>query len=158
MALHVDIQAKGLDAAMGRLEALKKQLDTGPGMQTMLEFGREGMRDVDERFATRGYGKWAPLSPITIARKGHNQILIDTSNMRRAVGISEVTDTRVVITVPHGGRSNDKAVPGYHQYGTDKIPQRKIVEVTDRLMDRLRPLWKKWYGKWKDEKVAYVAD
>ena len=108
------------------------------------------MEDVDARFDSGGYGTWVPLSPVTIARKGgRTEILIDTGNMRRSVGIGEVTPNRVTIVVPHGGRDNSPDVPGRHQLGTDKIPQRKIVEVTEQLMGRLNPIVNEWSESWK---------
>jgi len=40
---------------------------------------------IQKGFASGGYGKWKPLSPITIARKGSSAILIDTAQLRRSV-------------------------------------------------------------------------
>lgn len=40
---------------------------------------------VQEAFATRGFGRWAPLSPKTIARKKSSAILIESAQMRKAV-------------------------------------------------------------------------
>jgi phage gpG-like protein len=40
---------------------------------------------VQRAFETSGFGKWAPNSPVTIARKGSSKPLIDTSQLRRSV-------------------------------------------------------------------------
>ena len=62
-------------------------LNAGPGIDTMKKFGEEALADVDQRFNTGGYGTWAPLSPVTISKKGHDTILVDTGNMKNSVGI-----------------------------------------------------------------------
>ena len=144
------ITTRGLDTMVRRTEERLRAATQGPGIGVMTEVGRAGMADVDERFATAGYGTWAPLSPITIARKGHAEILIDSGNMRGSVGIGEVTAYRVTVTVPYGGRSQDSEVPGRHQRGNPdtNLPQRKIVEVTDQLHDRIRPVVLEWVRSW----------
>jgi hypothetical protein len=44
---------------------------------------------VQEAFNTGGFGKWTPLSEVTIRKKGHDKILIDTVQLRRSIS-SEV--------------------------------------------------------------------
>lgn len=50
-----------------------------------------GENVVQKGFETGGYGKWEPLSPYTIARKGSSAILIDTAQLRKSV-TSEVVN------------------------------------------------------------------
>lgn len=45
---------------------------------------------VQQGFATRGYGQWAPNAPYTIRKKGSSQPLIHTAQLRRSI-TSEVT-------------------------------------------------------------------
>lgn len=40
---------------------------------------------IQKGFESGGYGKWKPLSPMTIARKGSSAILIDTAQLRRSI-------------------------------------------------------------------------
>lgn len=40
---------------------------------------------VQQAFASRGFGNWQPLKASTIARKGSDAPLIDTSQLRRAI-------------------------------------------------------------------------
>lgn len=40
---------------------------------------------IQEGFATRGYGAWAPNAPATVARKGSSAPLIESAQMRKAV-------------------------------------------------------------------------
>lgn len=152
MTVRVAERGQGMRRVLEQLERLGEQLEAGPGVPTMLDLGRAGVADVQERFATGGYGTWAPLSPATVRRKGGSTvILIETGTMFRSVGIGEVTERRVTVTVPRGGRDNSPEVPGRHQRGVPSrnLPQRKIVEVTARLLDRLRPIVKGWAGRWR---------
>lgn len=40
---------------------------------------------IQEAFATRGFGQWAPNKPSTIDRKGSSSPLIDTAQLRRSI-------------------------------------------------------------------------
>ena len=140
----------GLDELIGKTEKLESMLKDGPGMDVMKGFGFAALEDIEIRFGTEGYGTWQPLSPVTVQKKGHATILIDTSNMKQSIGIADLTETIVRVTVPYGGKDYDEKVPIRHQLGiTDQLPQRKIVEVTDHLLERLRPIYKEWYNSWR---------
>lgn len=142
------INSPDLQHLVSYLENVKKNADEGPGLDTMKLIGEEGMKDVEERFDTKGFGTWVPLSPLTIAKKGHNQILFDTGNMKKSIGIGEIKINYVSVVVPHAGKDFREDIPGIHQLGTDKIPQRKIVEITDQLIERLDPIVEEWYQNW----------
>ena len=133
-----------LTKLLDKIEKLQEKVKDGPGLEVMTNVGQAAMEDIEERFRTRGYGTWVPLSPVTIARKGHDTILVDTGNMRGSVGISTVTSKSVTVTVPYGGKDNDVAIPIVHQLGTGKVPQRKIVENTQQLRNRINPVIKNW--------------
>ena len=158
--LTVNIQVSGMDAALAHLEALETQLREGPGVGVMRTLGEAALEDVEARFDTGGYDTWEPLSPVTVeAKGGRTEILIDTGNMRGAVGIGELTEWLVTVTVPHGGRDNDPEVPIRHQLGEPShwaggLPQRKIVEVTDQLLERLNPLYHDWVKSWLEDDDA----
>jgi len=47
--------------------------------------GIAGEAVILKAFNTQGYGKWAPNSPITIARKGSSKPLIDTAQLRKSI-------------------------------------------------------------------------
>lgn len=47
--------------------------------------GVEGENVVQQGFATGGFGKWQPLAPYTIKKKGAAAILIEKGFMRKAV-------------------------------------------------------------------------
>lgn len=46
---------------------------------------------IQRAFATRGFGKWAPNKPATIARKGSDSPLIDTAQLRKSITSTVVT-------------------------------------------------------------------
>ena len=137
-----------LSPLISYLENVIKNAENGPGIEVMQNIGEEGIKDIKERFDTQGFGTWAPLSPLTIQKKGHSQILFDTGNMKNSIGIGKIETNYVSVTVPHAGKDLREDIPSIHQLGTDRIPQRKIVEVTDQLMNRINPVIKKWYQEW----------
>lgn len=47
--------------------------------------GHAAENAVQQAFASRGFGSWAPDKPATIARKGSDSPLIDTRQLSRAV-------------------------------------------------------------------------
>lgn len=56
------------------------------GMKTALQnLGVIGEQVVDKAFETRGYGKWEPNAPFTIAKKGSDQPLIDHAFLRKSI-------------------------------------------------------------------------
>lgn len=79
---------------------------------------------------------WPPLSPVTIAKKGHATILVETTHMRESLKIGQPDNVidfgstgggQVFLTF---GTSDRKA--GYHQFGTSRIPARPFVGVTEK--------------------------
>jgi hypothetical protein len=56
--------------------------------ETRIIFAKLGIlseRIIQEAFATRGFGQWAPNSPMTIRLKGSDSPLIDTGQLRRSI-------------------------------------------------------------------------
>ena len=138
----IKIKIEGLDAVLAAISGLKTSIEH-PDERLTDRIGDAMLEDVDQRFASRGYGTWAPLSLRTIKRKGHSNILVDSGVMRASTTVAKNVN-EVVLTVPRGGRNGSAAVPGYHQRGTGRMPQRKIVDVTPQLMARLRDALAKW--------------
>lgn len=71
---------------------------------------------------TRGGAKWAPLRFSTIVRKGSTTVLVDTARMRNTI-LSASTANSVTLSA---------AAPyaKYHQSGTRRMPQRKVLDIT----------------------------
>ena len=80
---------------------------------------------------------WPPLAAATIARKGHDTILVDTGRLRRSLTTKGHAD--------HAGEIFDRgltfgtSVPYsiFHQQGTRNIPQRAHVGLTTNLVEEL---------------------
>jgi hypothetical protein len=47
--------------------------------------GLKGLDICDQAFMTGGFGKWAPLKPMTIKRKGSSAILINEGELRKSL-------------------------------------------------------------------------
>lgn len=65
---------------------------------------------------------WKPLSPVTIAKKGHDTILVEEGDMRE----SGYVDKRTGESAVNVGYSDWKVA--IHEYGTENIPPRPIIE------------------------------
>jgi len=78
---------------------------------------------------------WAPLSPVTIAKKGHSVILIETDAMRQSVtGRQSANHLESFDALSmEWGTSDEKA--GLHQAGTNFMPQRQFVGWNDPSID-----------------------
>ena len=142
-----EMKVTGLDKALKRMDMIDKAFSQGVDVNTMQELGAAGIKDVQTRFDTKGYGTWAPLSPITVAKKnGRTEILIDSGNMKESVGIKEVSQGKVTVWVPYATPKKKTWIPRRHQDGIPEanLPQRKIVEVTEQLMKLLRPVIDNW--------------
>ena len=63
---------------------------------------------------------WQPLSPVTIEKKGHGQILKERGDLRSGF----YTESDGVLSVELGN-SDPKA--GIHESGTETIPSRKML-------------------------------
>ena len=75
-------------------------------------------REVRRIFRSRGYGRWAPLSPTTIRRKGHARPLIRSRRYFR-----EATQTPTLrITKDSLRYGVDVPYADYHEAGTLRVP------------------------------------
>lgn len=61
------------------------------GLRHSLEqLGLIAVQTIEMAFATGGFGRWQPLKPQTIARKGSSAILIDSAQLRKSVSFAIV--------------------------------------------------------------------
>ena len=139
----IEVDMSGFDGSRKALHNLASQINN-PGEKLMRRLGESSLDDVDQRFMTRGYNTWAPDSESTIKKKGHGMVLIDSGVMYASAKMSKMTQNEVEIDVPVGGKKHDPMVPIYHQKGTKRMPQRKIIEVTPRLEKSLTDTLQKW--------------
>ena len=141
--MQVQVDVKGIANCRKNLNSLAAKI-ANPDRNLMRRLGETSLDDVDKRFMTGGYGTWKPLSPKTIKRKGHGFILIDTGAMYASVKIVALELGRVVIKVMWGGKSFNPLVPVFHQRGTRRMPQRKIIEITSQLTTALKGAVSLW--------------
>ena len=88
------------------------------------EFGTWVFRNQELNFnnGRNPYGvKQQRLSPVTIKRKGHSKMLVDTGQMR-ASRQNAITARKI--------KSSMAAPSGSHQEGDTRLPQRKIYPDT----------------------------
>jgi phage gpG-like protein len=88
--------------------------------------------------ATDPFGApWAPLAPSTIARKGHDTILIDTKAMANSI-VSQNSPNHVqhISRQEMNWGSADEKLP-FHQFGTSRMPARPPVGVTEAGANRI---------------------
>ena len=93
----------------------------------------------EEQFSSEGHGKWPPLSPRYAAWKaahyGGKPLLIRDGNLLAAVSGKGVK----VDKQPKQLNVTFTGVPywRYHQEGTSKMPQRKVIDLTKENRTRL---------------------
>ena len=79
---------------------------------------------------------WAPLAASTIAKKGHDIILVETGALRASlVGVTgdSIRDAGADFGV--FGTSDPKAM--FHQEGTSRMPARPPVGVSEELLETI---------------------
>lgn len=77
---------------------------------------------------------WAPLSPVTVKKKGHSIILRESYEMMAGLTGTSATSVRETNpTMLEFGTSRNWA--WVHQEGSSRIPQRMMVGMTDEGTD-----------------------
>jgi hypothetical protein len=80
------IEVKQEEFASDTAKVMKKlainQIDV---LMTLRQIGAVALSYALLSFETKGFGRWAELKPQTIKNKGSDAILIETSEMRRAI-------------------------------------------------------------------------
>ena len=78
-------QEKFEEAAIKSKASLKKTFEKLHIKEVFVKIGIIAEGVVQEAFSTRGFGKWAPNSEMTIAQKGSDSPLIDTAQLRKSI-------------------------------------------------------------------------
>lgn len=73
-------------------DEFEKAVQSGQADQFAKKVGIVAEETIQEAFATRGWGKWAPNKPSTIKRKGSDSPLIDTGELRRSISSELIKD------------------------------------------------------------------
>lgn len=87
--------------------------------------GEQTVEKIDEGFDSGedALGReWEPLAPETIQEKGHDDILIDSGDMRDSFAYA-VDEDNLAVRI-----GTDSELVPYHEFGTQDIPQRPILK------------------------------
>lgn len=83
---------------------------------------------------------WEPLSPVTVARKGHDTILVDSNTMRKSVVLRDAPHH--IERIGRNAAGDDEIVYGtdvmyavIHQEGSGRIPQREFLGLEEKDAD-----------------------
>lgn len=132
------------DAWQGVLDGVVEEFATTP----LREFA-EGQvaiveRDNDERLRNAvgpNGGAWAKLAPSTVAKKGHDLILVDTGALGRSLLHSNDSDAVVEVFDEPGragfSRGTSVEYAGFHMSGTARMPARPMVGLEPEYIDAL---------------------
>lgn len=120
------------------VETAAKKVRFNRLLKQLLKDLEKDHRGYFDREADSDGRSWPPLSPFTIARKGHDTILVETGAMRASLTRKTSDAIRDVFTDgPQPGLvfgTGDEKAP-FHQYGTRKMPARPPVGMTDERLD-----------------------
>jgi hypothetical protein len=84
--LRMPIEAKNKDIVDSMTSSMAKSAFAAGNYKKLFQYlGIAGVIAIQEAFASRGFGRWAPNAPETIAAKGSSAPLIDTAQLRRSV-------------------------------------------------------------------------
>ena len=64
---------------------ISKEISLGDQDKAIKKIGVLCESIIQDAFDTGGFGRWEPLRPATIAKKGHDKILIETNQLRRSI-------------------------------------------------------------------------
>lgn len=103
------------------LEGAAEEMETAE--EKIIEAGCQIIEDEAKRvIGTYEYG-WKPLALSTIQKKGSDEPLLETGEMRESIEHTVTKEDGEVIG--YVGSNNDKAV--WHELGTSKIPARSFL-------------------------------
>jgi len=117
--------AKALSKLSAEIAALKA------GEKAANEIAGKRLAEEMKRTIDEDLESWPALSPITIALKGNDKILIDTSTMRDS--ITYKTEGKYVTVGVHSDAPNDRArIALIHEHGAPEanIPARPFIYPT----------------------------
>lgn len=84
LRMPVEMKEKEIVQSMASYRT-KNALENGNIKRVFQDLGLYAEAVVKQAFSSGGFGQWAPNKPQTIARKGSDKPLIDTSQLRRSI-------------------------------------------------------------------------
>lgn len=73
----------------------RAKIETGDIEGVFKDLGMAAEAVIQGAFTTRGFGKWVPNAPATVAAKGSSAPLIDTGQLRRAITSDVVKRSKI---------------------------------------------------------------
>lgn len=135
MTTTVDTSA--LDAVLNDLQSVVLNCDYQPMLEAFQAVIAHGEAEAFVAQSTPGGEPWEKLSEVTIRRKGHDVILIETSALM--VSLVDINGPgNINMTMSHGlifGTDVEYAM--FHETGTSKMPARPVVGMSDETLDDL---------------------
>lgn len=135
----ISLDLKGLPRWSELTESMHERASD---LSAVFEAGDEAFRvEMNQQFRTEGEyflgKKWAPLSPAYAARKPTPPppfgILYRSGELWKSLTDESHEDHVKVITPTSGTYGTAIPYAKYHQQGTPKMPQRKVIEIRKRL-------------------------
>jgi phage gpG-like protein len=83
--IRMPLIEKGEEIQKFAEKELEKNLADGDIEKILSMLGEGAVAKIQEAFETGGFGKWPPLSEVTIERKGSSAILIDQGFLRKRI-------------------------------------------------------------------------
>jgi phage gpG-like protein len=127
-----------LDGLTGVLRDVEQDFAAENFKPTLQEFVPVLEKDEASYFEGRhspGGELWPALSPITVRKKGHDIPLVETGRLKRSlIDSSSPEAVRKVDPRELTFGTSDEHSP-YHQYGTQRIPQREHVGTEPETVD-----------------------
>lgn len=129
----------GLNALGGIFVEIEEQIkaaDYTPALEPHLQ----GLEELHSGFFQGSVdpngSPWRPLAPSTVARKGHDTILVETTQLVQSL-VSETSESVRAVS-ERGlifGTSDEKAM--FHQEGTARMPARPMVGLQEEYLDKI---------------------
>jgi phage gpG-like protein len=118
------------------IEEAFHRADYSEPLKPMLEMLEQTHAAGFESESTPGGEKWPPLAASTVAKKGHDVILLETGRLKASLANKTGDSVR---EVSHRGLLFGTQVEyaGIHQNGTSRIPQREHVGMNEETAQRI---------------------
>lgn len=131
------VDTTAFDAISNDLATVVRDCDYQPMLEEFQRVIAHGEAEAFLAQSTPGGVAWDKLADVTIQRKGHDVILVETSAL--LVSLVDINGPgNINMTMSHGlifGTDVDYAM--FHETGTSKMPARPVVGMSDETLDDL---------------------
>ncbi|WP_437187856.1 phage virion morphogenesis protein [Planctomicrobium sp. SH668] len=124
---------------LSQVETCCRDPHVRPALQAWADEAKATLGDMMHAQVSPDGTPYAPLSPVTVEKKGHHKALFDTEAMYRSVvgsgggHIEDVQDASVVLGTAH--QKHGQNIAAVHQNGAGRIPARPFIGVSEQMAD-----------------------